>query len=216
MRRCSTPRRPRLVPLDRSASLRFAGDEPHAGETGVVVAYAIRHRGRRAPVRHRLRVRQRRARAYYQRQGAPCRLTSWPRPASRWTRSTPSSNCHLHVDHAGQNSALPRHPDLRPAGRMGDRPHDRLHDPRVDRLPRAPTTSRSPATTSPSDGIRILRHARPHARPPVARRRDARRATSSSPARPSTRRGEWAGDPTPARADRGRRISRPTTARSRG
>ena len=78
-------------------------------------------------------------------------------------RRRPSSNCHLHVDHAGQNGLVPGNPHLRPAGRMGDRPHDGAHDPRLDRFPRrrlrtgrrrpracsrASASSRRPATRS--------------------------------------------------------------------
>ena len=91
---------------------------------------------RRPAVRHRVRLWQRRARRdaiIPSRDRSPRRS---PTAASPWTRSTAVANCHLHADHAGQNWAFPERADLRPARRVGDRPHPGPHDPRVDRLRR--------------------------------------------------------------------------------
>ena len=69
-----------------------------------------------------------------------------------------------------------RDPDLRPAGRMGDRPHDGPHDPRLDRLRRRRATSRSTGDHEPCPTTSgSLATPGPHARPPVARRDDRRR-----------------------------------------
>ena len=44
-------------------------------------------------------------------------------------------NCHLHARSFGPERSLPGHP-IYVQRRVGDRAHDRPHDPRVDRLPR--------------------------------------------------------------------------------
>ena len=102
-------------------------------------------------------------------------------------------NCHLHVDHAGQNDRFPGCPDLRPGRRVGGRPHDRSHDPRVDRLPgrRLPPHRRRPRPRAPASGSWPRRVTRP-----ATSRWSSRPApaSSSSPARRSTRPGSGSRD----------------------
>ncbi len=204
-----------IVPVPMG-EFRFAADEPYAGEVG------RRHRvcrppsGGRPPVRHRLRVRQRRARRVLPGR-APC-----PSPQALADAGialddiTAVVNCHLHVDHAGPERRLPGHPDLRPGGGVGGRPHDRPHDPGLDRLRRAPTTAGSTATTTCSTGIRIIAtpgHTPGHQSLVVETTRWPRR-----PDRPGGLHAPASGPANPAlgRAGRARRTRPRTTARSSG
>ena len=104
----STRAYPEIVPLD-IGTFTFAADEPYAGEQGVVVAYAIRRRegvllfdtgfgfgspdldDRYHPVPRRLADVLGEARI-------------------RIADVDLVANCHLHVDHAGQNATLPNIP----------------------------------------------------------------------------------------------------------
>jgi glyoxylase-like metal-dependent hydrolase (beta-lactamase superfamily II) len=102
--------RPGGPPLDVIAlpmgEFTFAADEPYAGQTGVVVAYAVRHdRGvflfdtgfgiGNAELDAYYQVRARRLHEVLADAGVdPAEITA-------------VANCHLHADHAGQNSSLP-------------------------------------------------------------------------------------------------------------
>ncbi len=192
---------------------RFAADEPLAGELGVVIAYVIRHpAGLRAP-RHRLRIRQRRAGRVLPDQGAAGRRC--PRRCGvRDRRHRHGRELPPPRRPRGPERSISGCPDLRPGRRVGGRPHDRPHHPRVDRLPRAPTTATSRATTTslPASGSWPRRVTRPatsrwRSRPAPA--------SSSLPARRSTRPGSGPTTRALGRAGRVRRIPTPTTDRSR-
>jgi N-acyl homoserine lactone hydrolase len=97
-----------IVPLVLG-EFRFAADEPHAGEAGVVVAYAVRHRGGvllfdtgfgfgNAELDAYYRIKARRVPDVLAEAGIPM------------ADVTAVVNCHLHVDHAGQNSLFPAIP----------------------------------------------------------------------------------------------------------
>ncbi len=99
---------PEIVPLD-VGEFRFPDDEPWPGELGVVVAYAIRRRegvllfdtgfGFGSPELD----------ARYH--PVPRRLSNVLSEAGiRLPEIDLVANCHLHADHAGQNSTLPRIP----------------------------------------------------------------------------------------------------------
>jgi glyoxylase-like metal-dependent hydrolase (beta-lactamase superfamily II) len=98
----TTRRLPQVVPLEM-AEFTFAPDEPLAGQTGVVMAYLVRHADRLllfdtgfgfgdAALDARYRPRARRLRDVLAGAGVV--------PADIGA----VVNCHLHVDHAGQNS----------------------------------------------------------------------------------------------------------------
>ena len=144
--------RPRSSPLE-IGTFRFPANEPLAGEAG-------RRRWRMpsgiagaAAVRYRVRVRQRRARCATTRR-SPASPTSLRRSGSPSTRSTPSSTA-TSMPTTPARTPLPGHPDLCPAGRVGDRPHDRAHDPRLDRLPDAPYEQHR-GRSRPCEGIRVV------------------------------------------------------------
>jgi N-acyl homoserine lactone hydrolase len=93
-----------ILPIE-VATFRFAADEPHAGDPGVVVAHVIRHAGGillfdtgfgfgNAELDARYRVRARRIDAALADVGLHV------------ADVTSVANCHLHVDHAGQNAAF--------------------------------------------------------------------------------------------------------------
>ena len=96
---------PEIVPLEM-AEFRFADDEPLAGQVGVVMAYVVRHRRGmllfdtgfgfdNAELDARYRIRARRL---------PEALAV---EAIALSDIGAVVNCHLHVDHAGQNSLFP-------------------------------------------------------------------------------------------------------------
>jgi len=101
----SEPDGPRIIPLEM-AEFTFADDEPQAGRTGVVMAYVVRHAGGTllfdtgfgfgsAELDARYRPRSRRIGEVLADAGVvPAEIGA-------------VVNCHLHVDHAGQNSAFP-------------------------------------------------------------------------------------------------------------
>jgi glyoxylase-like metal-dependent hydrolase (beta-lactamase superfamily II) len=96
---------PDIVPLVLG-EFRFAVDEPHAGEPGVVVAYAVRHRRGVLLFDSGFGFGDDELDAYY-------RITARHVPdvlaeaGIAMDDVTAVVNCHLHVDHAGQNSLFP-------------------------------------------------------------------------------------------------------------
>jgi glyoxylase-like metal-dependent hydrolase (beta-lactamase superfamily II) len=94
-----------IVPLVLG-EFRFAVDEPLAGEAGVVVAYAVRHRRGVLLFDTGFGFGDDELDAYYRirARGVPDVLAE----AGIATEDVTSVvNCHLHVDHAGQNSLFP-------------------------------------------------------------------------------------------------------------
>jgi glyoxylase-like metal-dependent hydrolase (beta-lactamase superfamily II) len=93
-----------IVPLVLG-KFRFAADEPHAGEPGVVVAYAVRHRQGVLLFDTGFGFGNDELDAYY-------RITARRVPDVLAEAGiaiedvTAVVNCHLHVDHAGQNSVF--------------------------------------------------------------------------------------------------------------
>jgi glyoxylase-like metal-dependent hydrolase (beta-lactamase superfamily II) len=96
---------PEIIPLEM-ATFRFADDEPLAGQTGVVMAYVVRHRGGLLLFDTGFGFGNAELDAYY-------------RPRARRLEDVLAEvgialgdvnavvNCHLHVDHAGQNALFP-------------------------------------------------------------------------------------------------------------
>jgi len=85
---------------------RFAVDEPYAGEAGVVVGYAVRHRGGVLLFDTGFGFGNDELDAYYRIQAR--RLPDALAAARIAIEDvTAVVNCHLHVDHAGQNSLFP-------------------------------------------------------------------------------------------------------------
>ncbi len=85
------------------ADFRFAADEPHAGELGVVMAYAVRHRDGVLLFDTGFGIGNAELDAYYQPRAR--RVTRVLAEAGMApTDITSVVNCHLHVDHAGQNA----------------------------------------------------------------------------------------------------------------
>jgi N-acyl homoserine lactone hydrolase len=96
---------PDIVPLEL-ATFRFADDEPHAGEPGVVVAYAVRHRGGVLLFDTGFGFGNDELDAYYR-----IKARHLPDVLSEAGLElgdvSAVVNCHLHVDHAGQNGLFP-------------------------------------------------------------------------------------------------------------
>jgi glyoxylase-like metal-dependent hydrolase (beta-lactamase superfamily II) len=97
-----------IIPLEL-AQFRFADDEPHAGELGVVMAYAVRDTDGivlfdtgfgfgNEYVEQRYRPQSRRVDEVLVEHGIDV------------AEITAVVNCHLHIDHAGQNTAFARIP----------------------------------------------------------------------------------------------------------
>ncbi len=91
------------VPL---GTFRFAADEPNAGEVGVVIGYVVRHAGGVLLFDTGFGFGDAELDAYYQVRARPVV------DALADAGIDPSSidavvNCHLHVDHAGQNGRFP-------------------------------------------------------------------------------------------------------------
>ncbi len=196
-------RLPVVIPLEMGdVRLPRAG----AGWIGpaVVIGYAIRHADGGPPVRHRVSAsgtRSSRPRITRGRAGSP---RSSPRPASQRDEIGAVVNCHLHADHAGQNGAFPGVPIyVQPA--EWEIAHTTDHtilewiDAPGDRLP---PDRRRPRAVPGDPGHR---DARPHARPPVAGRRDRPPAGRSWPARRSTASANGPATRTASRAGRARR-----------
>jgi N-acyl homoserine lactone hydrolase len=84
----------------------FAPDEPYAGQTGVVVAYAIRHPGGVFLFDTGFGYGRADLDTYYQVRNRS--ITEELAAAGIDTEEvTALANCHLHVDHAGQNARFP-------------------------------------------------------------------------------------------------------------
>ena len=98
-------RSPEIVPLVM-AEFRFAEDEPDAGEAGIVVAYAVRHRGGVLLFDTGFGFGNEELDAYYR---VKARRVSdvLAGVGIAMDDVTAIVNCHLHVDHAGQNAAFP-------------------------------------------------------------------------------------------------------------
>ena len=94
-----------IVPLVLG-EFRFAADEPNAGETGVVVAYAVRHWGGVLLFDTGFGFGNDELDAYYRIQArrVPDALAE---AGISMDDVTSVVNCHLHVDHAGQNGLFP-------------------------------------------------------------------------------------------------------------
>ena len=94
-----------IVPLVL-AEFRFAVDEPHAGEPGVVVAYAVRHQGGVLLFDTGFGFGNDELDAYY---GIKARRIPDVLAEAGIAPDdvTAVVNCHLHVDHAGQNRLFP-------------------------------------------------------------------------------------------------------------
>jgi glyoxylase-like metal-dependent hydrolase (beta-lactamase superfamily II) len=93
-----------IVPLVLG-EFRFAADEPHAGEHGVVVAYAVRHRRGVLLFDTGFGFGNAELDAYYQITARHV-LDALAEAGIAMDDVTAVINCHLHVDHAGQNSAF--------------------------------------------------------------------------------------------------------------
>ena len=123
---------------------------------------------------------------------------------------TAVANCHLHLDHCGPELALPRDPDLRPAGRVGRRPRAGLHVPPVDRLPGRDYVEHRTATTS---SRRASASSRRRATRPATSRSSSTARRPAAARRPGGLQPRRMGRASPARARaRARRgTARPTT-----
>ena len=102
-----------IVPLVLG-EFRFAADEPHAGEHGVVVAYAVRHRRGVLLFDTGFGFGNAELDAYYQITARHV-LDALAEAGIAMDDVTAVINCHLHVDHAGQNSFFTGIPSVRSA-----------------------------------------------------------------------------------------------------
>jgi len=96
---------PDIIPLVLG-EFRFAADEPHAGEAGVVVAYAVRHRRGVLLFDTGFGFGNDELDAYYSisARRVPDVLAE---AGIAMEDVTAIVNCHLHVDHTGQNTVFP-------------------------------------------------------------------------------------------------------------
>ena len=114
-----------IVPLPMG-EFRFADDEPFAGELGVVMAYAVRHPAGVILFDTGFGFGNAELDAYYRVRAR--RITAVLADADIAADAiTAVVNCHLHVDHAGQNGQFPASPFMssRPSGRSPIRPTTR-------------------------------------------------------------------------------------------
>ncbi len=91
------------VPL---GTFRFAADEPHAGEFGVVVAYVVRHPGGVLLFDTGFGFGNDELDTYYRVQARPV-SDALADAGIAMSEIDAVVNCHLHVDHAGQNGRFP-------------------------------------------------------------------------------------------------------------
>ena len=92
---------PEIVPIEL-AEFRFADDEPLAGELGVVMAYAVRHPEGTLLFDTGFGFGNDDLDAYYR-----IRALRLPDAGIDLAEIGAVVNCHLHVDHAGQNALFP-------------------------------------------------------------------------------------------------------------
>ena len=90
------------VPL---GEFRFAADEPYAGESGVVIAYAVRHPDGILLFDTGFGFGNAELDAYYQVRALPV-AQALADAGIALKDITAVVNCHLHVDHAGQNGSF--------------------------------------------------------------------------------------------------------------
>ena len=96
---------PQIIPLEM-AEFRFADDEPLAGQTGVVMAYVVRHRNGLLLFDTGFGFGNAELDAYYQPRAR--RLPDVLAEVGIAIGDIDAVvNCHLHVDHAGQNGLFP-------------------------------------------------------------------------------------------------------------
>jgi glyoxylase-like metal-dependent hydrolase (beta-lactamase superfamily II) len=99
---------PEIVPLEM-AEFTFADDEPLAGQTGVVMAYVVRHADGVLLFDTGFGFGNAELDAYYKQRAR--RLADALAEAGFAVADVGAVvNCHLHVDHAGQNSLFPQVP----------------------------------------------------------------------------------------------------------
>src|SRR5688572_15360082 len=99
---------PNIVPLEM-AEFRFADDEPLAGQIGVVMAYAVRHYGGVLLFDTGFGFGNDEVDARYQPRAR--RLPDVLAEAGIDVADVAAVvNCHLHIDHAGQNALFPNVP----------------------------------------------------------------------------------------------------------
>ena len=93
-----------IIPIPLG-TFRFAVDEPHAGEAGVVIAYAVRHAAGVLLFDTGFGFGNAELDAYYQVDGRPVAEALADAGIAATDIGT-VVNCHLHVDHAGQNGVF--------------------------------------------------------------------------------------------------------------
>ncbi len=94
-----------IVPIP-IGEFRFAADEPYAGETGIVVAYAVRHPDGILLFDTGFGFGNAELDAYYQVRSRPVG-DALAEAGIALSDVSDVVVCHLHVDHAGQNAAFP-------------------------------------------------------------------------------------------------------------
>jgi N-acyl homoserine lactone hydrolase len=94
-----------IVPIPMG-EFRFAADEPYAGEVGVVIAYAVRHPAGVLLFDTGFGFGNAELDAYYQVRALPIEA-ALADAGIALDEITAVVNCHLHVDHAGQNGSFP-------------------------------------------------------------------------------------------------------------
>lgn len=94
-----------IVPIPMG-EFRFAADEPYAGQPGVVIAYAVRHPAGVLLFDTGFGFGNAELDAYYQVRAVPVGQ-ALADAGSALEEVTAVVNCHLHVDHAGQNGTFP-------------------------------------------------------------------------------------------------------------
>lgn len=96
---------PRIIPLEM-ATFRFADDEPLAGQVGVVMAYVVRHREGVLLFDTGFGFGNAELDAYYRPQARRLPEVLGENGVAMADIGA-VVNCHLHVDHAGQNALFP-------------------------------------------------------------------------------------------------------------
>ncbi|MEX1169623.1 MAG: N-acyl homoserine lactonase family protein [Chloroflexota bacterium] len=96
---------PEIVPLEM-AEFTFAEDEPLAGQTGVVIAYLVRHADGNLLFDTGFGIGNAELDAYYKPRARPV-ADALAAVGVAVSEVRAVVNCHLHVDHAGQNWVFP-------------------------------------------------------------------------------------------------------------